>query len=44
MGRKRIVTALVVLVMTVIAFAWIDGGREELRMIERAIELPGDGQ
>lgn len=44
MGRKRIVTALVVLVLGVIAFAWIDGGREEPRMIEQPVELPGTGQ
>jgi hypothetical protein len=41
MGRRRIVIALLVLVLAIVAFAWIDGGREEPHMIEQPIELPG---
>jgi hypothetical protein len=40
MGRKRILTLLVVLIVAVIAFAWIDGGREQQRMIEQSVPLP----
>ena len=44
MGRRRIVIALVVLVLAVVAFAWIDGGREEPRLIEQSVDLPEAGQ
>jgi hypothetical protein len=40
MGRKRILTVLAIVVVTVIAFAWIDGGREQQRMIEQPVPLP----
>ena len=40
MGRKRILTALAIVVVAVIAFAWIDGGREQQRMIEQPVALP----
>jgi hypothetical protein len=40
MGRKRILAALVLVLIAVLAFAWIDGGREEPRLIEQAVELP----
>jgi hypothetical protein len=32
--------ALVLVLIAVLAFAWIDGGREEPRLIEQAVELP----
>jgi hypothetical protein len=40
MGRKRILAALVLVLFAVLAFAWIDGGREEPRLIEKPVELP----
>jgi hypothetical protein len=40
MGRRHILTALAIVVVAVIAFAWIDGGREQQRMIERPVPLP----
>lgn len=40
MGRKRILAALVLVLAAVLAFAWIDGGREEPRLIEQTIEIP----
>jgi len=40
MGRKRILAALVLALLALVAFAWIDGGREEPRLIEEAVELP----
>jgi hypothetical protein len=40
MGRKRILAALVLVLIAVLAFAWIDGGREEPRLIEQPVELP----
>ena len=40
MGRKRILTVLAIVVVAVIAFAWIDGGREQQRMIEQPVSLP----
>ncbi|MGZ3248540.1 MAG: hypothetical protein ACXWJC_00235 [Croceibacterium sp.] len=40
MGRRRLLTILAVIVVGVIAFAWIDGGREQQRMIEQPVTLP----
>jgi hypothetical protein len=40
MGRKRILTVLAVIVVAVLAFAWIDGGLEQQRMIEQPVPLP----
>jgi hypothetical protein len=40
MGRRRILTLIAIAVVAVIAFAWIDGGREQQRMIEQKVELP----
>jgi len=33
-------TGLAIVVVAVIAFAWIDGGRREQRMIEQKVDLP----
>ena len=40
MGRRRLLTTIAVIVVAVLAFAWVDGGREQQRMIERNIDLP----
>lgn len=40
MGRRRIFTLLALAIVAVLAFAWIDGGREQPRMIEQKVELP----
>ena len=40
MGRRRLLTILAIIVVAVIAFAWIDGGREQQRMIEQPVALP----
>ena len=40
MGRRRILTLLAFVVVAVLALAWIDGGREQQRMIEQKIDLP----
>jgi hypothetical protein len=44
MGRKRILTALGLILAAVIAFAWIDGGRETQRIIEQPVALPKGAQ
>ena len=44
MGRKRILTALGLIALAVIAFAWIDGGRETQRIIEQPVALPEGAQ
>jgi hypothetical protein len=44
MGRKRILAALVLVLIALVAFAWIDGGREEPRLIEQPVELPEASQ
>jgi hypothetical protein len=31
---------LAVIVVAVLAFAWVDGGREQQRMIEQKVDLP----
>jgi hypothetical protein len=33
-------TLLALVVVAVLAFAWIDGGREQQRMIEQKVALP----
>ena len=40
MGRRRILTGLAIVVVAVIAFAWVDGGRRQQRMIEQTVALP----
>jgi hypothetical protein len=40
MGRRRILTIFALIVVAVLAFAWIDGGRETQRMIEQPVALP----
>jgi hypothetical protein len=40
MGRKRILTVLAVIVVAALAFAWVDGGLEQQRMIEQPVPLP----
>jgi hypothetical protein len=44
MGRRRTLTLLAVIAVAVIAFAWIDGGREQQRIIEQAVPLPEGAQ
>ena len=44
MGRKRILAALVLVLIALVAFAWIDGGREEPRLIEQPVDLPEGAQ
>ncbi len=39
-----IVIVLAVLLVGLLALAWYDGGREELRLIEQEVQLPGAGQ
>ena len=40
MGRRRLLTITAVIVVAVLAFAWVDGGREQQRMIEQPVPLP----
>jgi hypothetical protein len=40
MGRKRTLIVIAIVVIAVLAFAWIDGGREPQRMIEQHVPLP----
>jgi len=40
MGRKRILTVIGIVILALLAFAWIDGGREEQRLIEQPVDLP----
>ena len=40
MGRKRTLIVIAIVVIAVLAFAWIDGGREPQRMIEQPVPLP----
>jgi hypothetical protein len=44
MGRKRTLTVIAIVVVAVLAFAWIDGGREQPRMIEQSVPLPEDAR
>jgi hypothetical protein len=40
MGRKRTLTVIAIVIVAVVAYAWIDGGREPQRMIEQPVSLP----
>ena len=40
MGRKRTLTIIAIVIVAVVAYAWIDGGREPQRMIEQPVPLP----
>ncbi len=40
MGRKRTLTFIIVFVLAVLAFAWLNGGRQPQRMIEQPVPLP----
>jgi hypothetical protein len=40
MGRRRILSLIALVIIAVLAFAWIDGGRQQQRMIEQKVELP----
>ena len=40
MGRRRLLTLIALIAVAVIAFAWIDGGREQERLIEQPVPLP----
>ena len=40
MGRKRTLTVIAIVIAAVVAYAWIDGGREPQRMIEQPVSLP----
>lgn len=42
MRLRNVWLMLLVLVVLFLAFAWIDGGREEQRMIVEPVELPED--
>ena len=40
MGRKRTLTLIAIAIVALLAFAWVDGGREPQRMIEQPVPLP----
>jgi len=40
MRLNKFAKAALVLLVLIVLFAWIDGGREPLRMIEQPVELP----
>ena len=40
MKKLMLIAAALVLLVLIVLFAWIDGGREPLRMIEQPVELP----
>ena len=40
MGRKRTLIVIAIVVIALLAFAWLDGGREPQRMIEQQVPLP----
>jgi len=44
MGRRRILTGLAIFAVALIAFAWIDGGRQQQRMIEQTVDVPGSAR
>jgi len=44
MRLNRTVTVLLVVVVAIVLWAWIDGGRKPQRMIEEPVTLPGHGR
>ena len=43
MRRNHLFLALAALVLAVLVYAWIDGGREPVRLIVEPVALPGAG-
>ncbi|WP_147395477.1 hypothetical protein [Altericroceibacterium spongiae] len=43
MGRKKIWIGLGVIILAFLVVAWIDGGRQEPRMIEQPVALSATG-
>jgi HAMP domain-containing protein len=41
MRLRTLVLALLVLLILFLAFAWVDGGREQVRLIEQPVTLNG---
>lgn len=41
MSLRRAALAIMLLVMALLAFAWVDGGREPLHPISQDVALPG---
>ncbi|QQN73827.1 hypothetical protein [Croceicoccus sp. YJ47] len=39
----RGLVAAIILILAIVAYAWIDGGREETRMIEQPVALDEGG-
>jgi hypothetical protein len=44
MTRSRIVKCLAAVLAVLLAYAWIDGGREPLHTISEPVALPGGAQ
>jgi len=44
MRRNWLVGAVVLLAVALLAYAWIDGGREPLRPIAQPVAIPGAGK
>jgi hypothetical protein len=40
MGKHKIGRGLLILLVLILLFAWIDGGREPQRLIEQPVVLP----
>jgi hypothetical protein len=44
MGRTRTLIVIAIVIVVVLAYAWKNGGREPLRMIEQSVPLPEGAQ
>lgn len=44
MRLNRTVTVLLVALLAILLFAWIEGGPKSQRLIEQPVELPGTAQ
>ena len=42
MRLRPLLLSLLVLIVLFLAIAWYDGGREQVRLIEQPVTLPGD--
>lgn len=44
MRRNYLLLALAAVALSILAYAWIDGGREPVRLVVEPVPVPGDAR